>query len=265
MIPMILLLPVVLPFSSATLTYFSTLNGQILTPGLAIVDSPQPFTPEGGDFLQVALDVTGDGRFDLPPYSKGFNTGFYNITIFLSSYDTGLNLTITNGTASAENASLGNILYQEPSSTVKHVNWVWPACFVGDKSIENTSRGDYNITIQQNFRLNGTNYYTIFNLPISISNSISEKSDSTFESVRPECGVLNNPLLSDPSNASSDVISIPYLNGGGVDNFPSNGMGGQRAEATPGDGLGSSATKKTWTESSRIMWLAFCFVTSLVL
>ena len=27
---------------------FTIVNGQIYTPGLAIIDSPQPFTPEGG-------------------------------------------------------------------------------------------------------------------------------------------------------------------------------------------------------------------------
>jgi len=27
---------------------FTIVNGQIYTPGLAIIDAPQPFTPEGG-------------------------------------------------------------------------------------------------------------------------------------------------------------------------------------------------------------------------
>lgn len=75
-----------------------------------------------------------------------FNTGFFNITIFLSSYNTGLNLTITNGTASAGNASLGNIFDQEPGSTVKHVNWIWPSCLVGEGDSGNSSRGDYNVS-----------------------------------------------------------------------------------------------------------------------
>lgn len=98
------------------------------------------------DFLQVAIDVTGDGRFGLPPYISDFNTGFFNITIFLSSYNTGLNLTITNGTASAGNASLGNIFNQEPDGTVKHVDWIWPSCFVGNGDSTNSSRGDYNVS-----------------------------------------------------------------------------------------------------------------------
>lgn len=37
---------------------------------------------------------------------------------------------------------------QESSSTVKHVNWVWPDCLVGDgTSDKNTSRGAYNVRI----------------------------------------------------------------------------------------------------------------------
>lgn len=140
-------------------------NGQIYTPGIAIVDAPQPNTPLGGgeyifnpkcqisanslDFLQAALDVSSDGQLQLPPYPKNAVSEIYNITMFLSSYTTGKNFTISNGTATAGNASLGEIMAQEPSSTVKHVNWVWPDCLVGDgTSDKNTSRGAYNVRTQ---------------------------------------------------------------------------------------------------------------------
>ncbi|KAH8814900.1 hypothetical protein F5884DRAFT_639668, partial [Xylogone sp. PMI_703] len=165
-------------------------NGQIFTPGIAIVDSPQPNTPEGGDSIQVALDISSDGQLSLPPYPEDAPSKIYNITIFLSSYVTGKNFTITNGTASANNASLGDILFQEPGSTVKHVNWVWPDCLVGNGGVPaGSARGPYNISIHQNFRLNGTDLYTIFDLPIEVTNSISE-SDT-----RPSCDSLNNKLL----------------------------------------------------------------------
>jgi hypothetical protein len=38
-------------------------------------------------------------------------------------------------------------MVQEPSSTVKHVNWYWPDCLVGDGTgTDNTSaRGVYNV------------------------------------------------------------------------------------------------------------------------
>jgi hypothetical protein len=38
-------------------------------------------------------------------------------------------------------------MQQEPGSTVKHVNWVWPDCLVGNGAPENASsaRGTYNV------------------------------------------------------------------------------------------------------------------------
>jgi hypothetical protein len=99
------------------------------------------------DYLQVALDVSSDGQLQLPPYPSNATSGIWNITIFLSSYVTGWNFTISNGTASRGNASLGEIMQQEPGSTVKHVNWVWPDCLVGNgpPGNNNSARGLYNV------------------------------------------------------------------------------------------------------------------------
>src|SRR5687768_9064350 len=64
----------------------STVNGRIFTPGLAIIASPQPNTPMGGDFLHVALDISGDGALPFPPDSNpNAATRFHNITLFLTS------------------------------------------------------------------------------------------------------------------------------------------------------------------------------------
>ena len=71
-------------------------------------------------------------------------TRIHNISIFLSSYSLSNNFTVTNGTAGRDDASLGNILEQEPGSTVKHVNWVWPDCLVGDGGSDG-DRGNYNV------------------------------------------------------------------------------------------------------------------------
>jgi hypothetical protein len=113
--------------SQCTATDFTSSNGQIYTPGLAIVDSPQPCTPEGGDFLQIAMDMSGDGKLDWPkssdPNITDLASQFWNVTIFLTSYEKGNNFTISNNTAGAR-APLGNILTQEPGSTVSHVNWL---------------------------------------------------------------------------------------------------------------------------------------------
>lgn len=224
-------------------------NGQIFTPGIAIVDAPQPNTPLGGDFLQVALDVSSDGQLQLPPYPNDPVSAIHNITIFLSSYTTGKNFTISNGTASAGNASLGEIMEQEPGSTVKHVNWVWPDCLVGDGSPSgNSSRGLYNISIRQNFRLNGTDEYTIFDLPIQVTNSIPAESN------RPSCDALNNPLLSEEAlNASANAFTrIP---GTGIETDGNGtGLGGAKPNASPSNGLGAGGIL-VWRTAPHWIWI----------
>jgi hypothetical protein len=175
----------------------------------------------------VALDVSYDGAIGLPPYNQGANTKIYNITIFLFSNDNKNNFTISNGTAGARNASLGDIMEQEPGSTVKHVNWNWPDCLVGNGVSNNgnssNARGAYNvchlltnwhltpkanhlqISMHQSFRLNGSDYYTIFNLPIQVTNAIPDSS------TRPTCDSLNNKLLpADQMNSTGIPTVLPY-------------------------------------------------------
>ncbi|KIY03588.1 uncharacterized protein Z520_00279 [Fonsecaea multimorphosa CBS 102226] len=196
---------------------FTIVNGQIYTPGLAIIDAPQPFTPEGGDFLQVALDISGDGRIPQPPYSPSVETEILNITMFLFSYVTGLNLTISNGT-SFQNAGCAEIMAQESGSTVKHVNWAWPDCLVGngdDDSGSSSDRGSYNVSIHQSFRINGTGYYTIFNLPIQVTNSIPNTTQLAASGTRPSCALRNNLLQNQTSQdvSVSPPSSQPYFGG----------------------------------------------------
>ncbi|OCL06307.1 hypothetical protein AOQ84DRAFT_390273 [Glonium stellatum] len=218
---------------------FTIVGGQIYTPGLAIVDSPQPFTPEGGDFLQVALDISGDGRLPQPPNNADPLTQIFNITIFLTSYTTLKNFTISNGTGTLP--PLAPILAQEAGSTVKHVNFEWPDCLTGDGDSTggNNSRGDYNISIHQNYRLNGTNFYTIFALPIQVTNGIVPFPPSTQILVKPipgpvnsnggrvACALLENPLLTDAELvASVNNPSVqPYI-GGTVSISGTNSQGG---------------------------------------
>jgi hypothetical protein len=136
--------------TSSTSSYSSTISsGQILTPGIAILDAPQPNTPLGGATLHVALDVTSNGRVALPPYADDASAAIHNVTLFLTSYETGRNFTISNGTATGNGATLGDIMAMEEGSTVKHVNWVWPDCLVGDGQPEgddDSARGAYNVS-----------------------------------------------------------------------------------------------------------------------
>jgi hypothetical protein len=99
------------------------------------------------DTLHVAIDVTANGKLPLSPHDDDDSNQIFSVEMFLYSYDTGRNFTISNGTATANNASLGEIMAQEPGSTVKHVNWIWPDCLVGDGEPEKDSdRGVYNVS-----------------------------------------------------------------------------------------------------------------------
>lgn len=90
------------------------------------------------------MDVTADGKLPQPPYDKSSPSLIYNITLFMSSYKTGRNFTMANSTE----APSGNIIDQEIGSTVKHVNWLWPDCLVGDgqPTSKDSDRGSYNVS-----------------------------------------------------------------------------------------------------------------------
>lgn len=199
--------------------------------------------------------MTSDGQLQLPPYPADPVSAIHNITIFLSSYVTGKNFTISNGTAT--NGSLGEIMQQENSSTVKHVNWVWPDCLVGDgkPSDSSSSRGSYNvilpfclqrvaktnvivsqISIRQNFRLNNTDQYTIFDLPIQVTNSIPAQTD------RSSCDALNNPLMTEAAlNASASNFTRI--------------LGTTIQSGSNGQGLGG-AGMLDWSTSTHFVWIS---------
>ncbi|OKP09827.1 hypothetical protein PENSUB_4751 [Penicillium subrubescens] len=163
----------------------------------------------------VAIDVSGNGKLPWPPSTQSADspTLFHNITLFLTSETLSHNFTISNGTEPANNGTgyVGPVLDQEPSSTVKHVNWVWPKCLVGDgTSSDGSARGAYNISMHQSFRWNGSDYYTVFDLPISVTNSISESAE------RVDCASLENKLLNiaEVERSSDTLPGQPWVQAG---------------------------------------------------
>lgn len=216
--------------------------------------------------LEVALDVSANGKLQLPPYPESSPSRFNNITIFLQSYVTGRNLTVTNGTASVDNSSLGDIMLSEPGSTVKHVKWIWPECLVGDgqPGSPDSDRGQYNvrglrlpmfrkttvltfsiqISIRQNFLLNGNPHYTIFNVPILVTNSIQSITDGSSRPLaeegaprgRPSCDALDNPLAR-PEEA--DAAFVASTNNIGILFAPGDATNIQQTFAPSGTGAGS--------------------------
>lgn len=163
----------------------------------------------GGDFLHVAIDVSGDGKLPVPPRDISDPlTQVFNFTMFLTSNTLFKNFTISNLTSNTP--PLADIMNQEPGQTVKHINFEWPDCLVGDgkEDIGTTARGEYNISIHQSFRLNGSDFYSVFNLPISITNSIQQFPSARQLLTKPAPG----PLSATGGRMSCDMISNPMMN-----------------------------------------------------
>ncbi|PLB33137.1 uncharacterized protein BDW47DRAFT_130728 [Aspergillus candidus] len=216
---------------------FNIVNGQIYTPGLAIVDAPQPNTPLGGDTLHIAIDISGNGKLSLDndeDEDKDKDTHLHSLTLFLTSTDLSKNFTISNGTSPHDHHDhapyVGPVLDLEPSSTVKHVDWTWPACLVGEGS-GGAARGKYNISMHQSFRWRGVEHYTVFDLPISVSNSIEESDE------RVDCASVENELLDAGALAASNDT---------LDEVPWVGEVGASGEEADADAAVGSARAGVW-------------------
>lgn len=104
------------------------------------------------------------------------------------------------------------------------------------------------ISIRQNFRLNGEDHYTIFDVPISVTNKIE------FTGGNPPCDSVNNPLLTPEEINAEAANSVGILFAPGDSTIvqqpdssdDKNGIGPGKPEANPGNGLGSGASTLEW-------------------
>ena len=172
------------------------------------------------------------------------------------------NFTISNVTTSTP--PFADIMNQESGQTVKHINFEWPDCLVGNNNDDDgaTARGDYNISIHQNYRLNGVNRYTIFNLPISVTNSISQFPGAGQLTTKPapgplsanggrmSCNLLQNPMVDFETQVNSvnnppgqpmqdlKLQTTPRKDGGqvGANGVGGSGNGNGQGEIAPGQG-----------------------------
>ncbi|KAL4884085.1 hypothetical protein BJY04DRAFT_215521 [Aspergillus karnatakaensis] len=265
---------------------FTLINGQLHTPGLAIINAPQPYTPLGGDTLHISIDVSGNGQLSLSPDNDA-PTRFHDLRIFLTSDALEMNLTVSNGTIPDSSSDddedddnndegypyVGPILDLEPSSTVKHVNWLWPGCFVGEGSGSSSSssssndnedggdgdgnwRGSWNISIHQSFRLNDTEYYTVFDLPINVTNGIEEREGRG----RVECGVLENGFDRAVVAGSNGSVGTPWAEGGSSDG----GSGSDDGDEGEGEG-GENGGVGLRAGGGLGLWLVLGLVVGMVL
>ncbi|OCH95548.1 hypothetical protein OBBRIDRAFT_767320 [Obba rivulosa] len=182
-------------------------NGQLFTQGLAIVDSPAAdSTLHAGSNNSIAIDVSGDGK--LPNWQTAsvpgsdLSTRFDSLEIYLVSYQTNLNLSVSQGPG---------LLEQESGSTVKHLNWAIPTC---------VPSGGYNLTFYEGSHINGTAFFSITPLPLEIQNSQSSSSQCSdgVNTLRGAPQASSPPPLSPWLNTNGQVItepSFPSANGAG--------------------------------------------------
>ncbi|KAG6832470.1 hypothetical protein H0H92_001516 [Tricholoma furcatifolium] len=162
-----------------------TINGQIFTNGLSIIDSPALDTPfSAGSTLPVAIDVSGDGKLASTAAvpGSGLSTRFDLLEIYLVSSETEQNITVSSGPG----------LLSGETGTVRHLNWPILTC---------TPAGNYNLTFYETSHINGEGYFSITPIPVKISNSGDTDSCSASET---------NKLQSQPQ-ASSAVSQSPFL------------------------------------------------------
>ncbi|OAX44759.1 hypothetical protein K503DRAFT_861051 [Rhizopogon vinicolor AM-OR11-026] len=168
-----------------------SVNGQLFTDALAIVDSPAPGSNyQAGSTIAIAIDVSGNGKLSQSAQVPGssLSTRFEGLQIFLISDSIEFNMTISDG---------NTLLYQESGSTVKHVTWTIPSC---------TPSGNYNITLYESSVINSEAFYTITPILIDIANSSpGQCSDlNTFQAApQPSSPSLQSPWLTSQCSTCS--------------------------------------------------------------
>ena len=90
--------------------------------------------------------------------------------------------------------------------------------------------------------MNGTQYYTIIDLPIEVTNSISATTQQSSSNTRPICALRNNPILS-PAQISSSTTPLPFqpFVGGNVSVLGSGYGSGTSTSSTPAAASTSAA------------------------
>ncbi|KDQ63760.1 hypothetical protein JAAARDRAFT_203154 [Jaapia argillacea MUCL 33604] len=163
-------------------------NGQVFTNGLAILDAPAPQSVQhAGSNMPIAIDISGDGKLSQAASvpGSGLPTSFDTLEIYLVSSQAKLNITVSSGPT---------LLTQESGSTVKHLNWPIPNCLPS---------GSYNFTLYESSHFNGSPYFSITPVPISIENT----------NVNGSCTDVNT-LLAQPQ-PSSPPPQNPWLGASG--------------------------------------------------
>jgi hypothetical protein len=95
--------------------------------------------------------------------------------------------------------------------------------------------------------MNGTQYYTIMDLPIDVTNSISSTTQHSSSKSRPLCALRNNPLLS-PAQINSSTTPFPfqpYLDGNVIVSGSGSGSGTSTSSTPTSTRLSATAAAES--------------------
>ncbi|KAJ8521443.1 hypothetical protein ONZ45_g1894 [Pleurotus djamor] len=167
-------------------------NGQMVTDGFSIINSPQPETPVH-DNIVISVDVTANGKLQQP-------SAIDSLEIYLISSEKNLNLTVTAGP---------DFLQGEQGSTVKHLNFRPPSC---------ATDGRYNLTFYEASHTGDEQYFIVSSIPVIVDNTANSDTPCNTNNVlsQPQASSPppnGNPFL--PSNPLQDgipkVTSLPGI------------------------------------------------------
>ncbi|KAL7285629.1 hypothetical protein ACG7TL_000733 [Trametes sanguinea] len=167
-------------------------NGQIITQGVSILDSPQPNSVlNAGSNTSIAIEIPPDTNpalvLDL-------------LEVYLVSSDAQINVTVSSGP---------QLLSQEPGSDVKHIQWPVPTCL---------QTGVYNLTLYETSHSNGAGFFAITPVPVQIRNvgNVSETCGADVNGVQEQPQPSNPPPAdlihgssSSPSGSGDSAASTP--------------------------------------------------------
>ncbi|KAI0662691.1 hypothetical protein C8Q70DRAFT_576434 [Cubamyces menziesii] len=188
-------------------------NGQVLTQGFSVLDSPQPNSVlNAGSSSEVAIQV---------PSLTNATFGLDSLEVYLVSSDPQTNITISSGPQA---------LTQEPGSTVKHIHWNVPTCL---------QSGSYNLTLYEASHFNDASFFAITPIPMQVQNNgdVSSSCDVPVNPLQSQ-PQLSNPPPSDLTRGSADGGTPPTATttSGAPESVLTPPAGGGIITVTAGDG-----------------------------
>ncbi|KAG9222943.1 hypothetical protein CCMSSC00406_0000368 [Pleurotus cornucopiae] len=160
---------------------FQLVNGQMVTDGFSIINSPQPNTPVH-DNIVISVDVSSNGKLQPP-------SAIDSLEIYLVSDALNVNVTVTAGPG---------FLQGEQGSTVKHLNFRPPPC---------ARDGDYNLTFYEASHNADGNFFVITAIPVRVDQTQNSPTACNANDLQVQPQASSPPPGGNPFLASNSGVS----------------------------------------------------------